>query len=312
MTDRSQLSPSFVIPVGTQVVLKRDQRTVGNESVKKAGSVGEVISAPLTNEYSYGVRFADGQTVRAKKDELAIRRSEAPESDLGERDASAYAPWLIYRVRVGSRAFGLADESSDHDERGVYAPPAEWHWSLQPLLEQIEFKTGDDDVCWWELEKFLRLALKANPNVLEVLWVPDEHVLFIDELGRKMRDLRDAFLSKYLYQTYSGYVLSQFGKMEKTIEKGRAHRPKHASHLLRLLYSGIAALEGRGIQVDVGEHREELLRIKREQVPFEEVHRRALELDAKFQQAFAKTSLPDAPDVERVDRFLIEARRSRT
>ena len=80
---------------------------------------------------------------------------------------------------------------------------------------------------------------------------------------------------------------------------------------MRLLYSGIAALEGRGIQVDVGEHREELLRVKREQVPFEEVHRRALELDARFQQAFAQTTLPDAPDVERVDRFLIEARRSR-
>src|SRR5687767_8651044 len=241
MVDRSQLSPTFVIPVGTQVVLKKDHHIAGSEGeIKRAGSVGEVTSSPLTNEYSYAVTFADGAVVRAKKDELAIRRSDAPEADLGERESSEYQPYLIYRVRVGSRAFGLATESSDHDERGVYLPPAEWHWSLQPLPEQIEYKRDQDDVCWWEIEKFLRLALKANPNVLEVLWVPDDCVLFIDELGKKMRDLRDAFLSKYLYQTYSGYVLSQFGKIKQTIEKGREHRPKHASHLLRLLYSGIA------------------------------------------------------------------------
>ena len=26
--------------------------------------------------------------------------------------------------------------------------------------------------CYWELERFLRLALKANPNVLECLYTP--------------------------------------------------------------------------------------------------------------------------------------------
>ena len=57
-------------------------------------------------------------------------------------------------------------------------------------------------------------------------------------------------------------------------------------HLLRLLYSGIAALETGQIRVDVGEHREELLHVKTGALSFEQARQRALELDQQFQQAF--------------------------
>jgi hypothetical protein len=315
--DPSQLSPRFVIPAGTHVVLLRDipvigriRDAAGEHAVKKQGSVGEVVEAPITNDYAYVVRFTDGEQVRAKKADLAIRRSDAPEAALVSREVDAYEPYLIYRVRLGSHAFGLADEASDVDERGVYLPPATWHWSLQPLPGQIEFKRSGDDVCWWELEKFLRLALKANPNILEALYVPEAHVLQMTDWGQRLRKLRTAFLSKYLYRTYSGYVLSQFRRMQKRQDAGKPYRPKHAMHLIRLLHSGIVALEGRGILVNVGEHREELLHIKTGTVPFEAVHARALELDGRFQEAFTRTALPDRPDVDRVERFLVEARRS--
>ena len=55
------------------------------------------------------------------------------------------------------------------------------------------------------------------------------------KLGGLLRELRGAFLSKYLYQTYSGYVLSQFKKMKRAVEAGETFRPKHAMHLIRLL-----------------------------------------------------------------------------
>jgi uncharacterized protein len=329
----SELSPSFVIPRGTQVVLRSDRPAAGppgspggERAIKKRGSVGEVIESPLTNEYAYSVRFADGSIVRAKKADLAIRRSEAPEDALPPHDVAAFEPHVFYRVRLGSRAFGLAGPDSDEDERGVYLPPAAWHWSLQKPPEEIQFRRaagrvieanqapageGEDDITWWEIEKFLRLALKANPNILETLYVPEAHVLHADDLGRKLRDLREKFLSKHLYQTYSGYVLSQFRKFQRGIAGGGTYKPKHAMHLIRLLYSGIEALRGNGIMVDVGRYREELLRIKVEAPPFEEVHRRALELDAVFQSEFERTKLPERPDVEAVDRFLIEARRTK-
>jgi predicted nucleotidyltransferase len=320
----SHLSPQHLLPVGTQVVLKREIGVVGGGRFKKPGAVGEVLEAPLTNDYSYLIGFTDGSTVRAKKSDLTVRRCDHPEANLPPREITAYSEHVFYRVLVGSHAYGLADEQSDRDERGVFLPPAEWHWSLQPLPEQIEFKRlgdgtivnhhqpgGDEDVCWWELAKLLRLALKANPNILEILYLPEQLVLHCDELGHRLRELRDCFLSTYLYQSYSGYVLSQFKRMQRSLAQGKSFRRKHAMHLIRLLYSGIAALEGRGILVDVGEVRDELLAIKKGDTGFDEIYRRALELDRRFQQARADCKLPAQPDVERVDRFLIEARRSK-
>ena len=91
-------------------------------------------------------------------------------------------------------------------------------------------------------------------------------------------------------------------------EKG-TYKPKHAMHLIRLLHSGIAALQTGEIRVDVAERRDELLRIRSGSLGFEEVKRRALELDEQFEEAFEPTSLPEQPDYQRVDDFLIRARR---
>ncbi len=329
--DLSQLSPHYVIPIGTQVVLKKDLPVMGavfesdgTHAIRKSGTVGVIAEAPLVNEYPYLVRFSDGHSARAKKLDLAVRRTGAPEDALPNRETVLFEKYVIYKVRMGSKAFGLSDENSDTDERGIYLPPAEWHWSMQPLPEQLEFKrTPDgrvldhnsaedvDDFCWWEIEKFLRLALKANPNVLEALYVPEQHILFIDDWGRRLRELRDLFLSKLIYQTYSGYVLSQFKKMKHAVDRGEEFRPKHAMHLIRLLYSGIEAMRGNGILVEVGIYRAELLQIKCGGIPFNQIHQHAITLNATLQTEFECSTLPDRPDVAAIDRFLIEARRSR-
>ena len=99
--------------------------------------------------------------------------------------------------------------------------------------------------------------------------------------------------------------------MKKGFATDRRYKPKHAMHLIRLLHSGIHVLREGDIRVDVGEHRDELLAIRRGEVPFEQVEARALELDRLFQEAFATTKLPERPDTERANRFLIAARRRR-
>jgi predicted nucleotidyltransferase len=210
-------------------------------------------------------------------------------------------------VAVGSRAFGLATDTSDEDRRGVFLPPAVLTWSLFKPPEQVEYAADGIEEVDWELEKFLRLALQANPNILETLWSP--LVLHVTELGQELRELRDAFLSRHVYKTYSGYVLSQFRLMKRNHDRKGTYKAKHAMHLIRLLYSGIHALKTGAILVEVGEHRDELLRIKSGALSFDEVRTRALELDQVFQQAFEATSLPERPDYDRVNRFLIHARR---
>ena len=77
---------------------------------------------------------------------------------------------VILRCIIGSRAYGLDHEASDTDYRGVYLPPAEAHWSLYGVPDQLESEPTQEH--YWELQRFLVLALKANPNVLECLYTP--------------------------------------------------------------------------------------------------------------------------------------------
>jgi hypothetical protein len=195
------LLPTFLISPGTQVVLKVD-KPLPDGTFRQRGSVAVVQDSPADNQDPYTVRFADGQTAPAYFRELSIRRKEVEDQlALAGEDLR---PWIVYRCQVGSRAFGLAGDDSDDDLRGIYLPPARLHWSLFKLPEQLEFNDADKDEVYWELEKFLKLALKANPNVLETLWTP--LVLHADEVARRLRDMRDVFLTRYLYQTYSGNI----------------------------------------------------------------------------------------------------------
>src|SRR5271168_1494471 len=104
-------------------------------------------------------------------------------------------------MRVGSRAYGLEVHGSDTDRRGIYLPPADLHWSLYGVPEQLDFNATEE--VYWEAQKFVVLALKANPNVLECLFTP--LVETATPLAQEFLDMRERFLSKMIYQTYNGY-----------------------------------------------------------------------------------------------------------
>jgi len=96
------------------------------------------------------------------------------------------------------------------DRRGFYLPPAERHWSLYGVPEQLEDEAAQE--CYWELRKFLGMALKANPNVLECLYTP--LVDLATPLAQELLGMRAIFLSRLIYQTFNGYAMSQFKKRD--------------------------------------------------------------------------------------------------
>src|SRR5207253_2742835 len=118
-----------------------------------------------------------------------------------------------------------------------------------------------NEECYWELQKFLILALKANPNILECLFTP--LVEFQNELAGELLAMRAAFLSKLVYQTYNGYVMSQFKKLEQDLRTTGAFKGKHAMHLIRLLLQGIGILRDENLSVRVEKDRARLLMIKK-------------------------------------------------
>ena len=99
------------------------------------------------------------------------------------------------------------------------------------------------------------LALKANPNVLECLFTP--LVEKATPLAEELLAMKSIFLSRMVYQTYNGYVMSQFKKMQADIRNHGQVKWKHVMHLIRLLLSGIHLREACAGQVE--EHREKLL-----------------------------------------------------
>src|SRR5205814_9716567 len=116
-----------------------------------------------SSDLSYRVRFADGLEESFRRIDLTIFKHVQDEVP-GGPDATDVYPFVIYRCVVGSTAYGLSREGSDMDRRGFYLPPADLGWSLAGVPEQLE---TDHEEVYWEIEKFIRLALKANPNVLE-------------------------------------------------------------------------------------------------------------------------------------------------
>ncbi|MEO2013168.1 MAG: nucleotidyltransferase domain-containing protein [Fuerstiella sp.] len=63
------------------------------------------------------------------------------------------------------------------------------------------------------------------------------------------------------------------------------------------------------VTVAVGEYRDRLLAIKSGQTAWDEVEAWRLELHDEFNTAFEHTSLPERPDYERANEFLVKARR---
>src|SRR5262245_64682499 len=100
--------------------------------------------------------------------------------------------------------------------------------------------------------------------------------------------MREIFLSKLVYQTYNGYVMSQFKKLEQDLRSTGAIKWKHAMHLIRLLMSGVTVLKEGFVPVNVGEHCDQLLAIKRGEMEWGEVNTLRLDLHKRFDEAFAK------------------------
>lgn len=171
---------------------------------------------------------------------------------------------------------------------------------------QIE-RPGEEET-YWELQKFLQLALKDNPNILECLYTPLVEVAA--PLAEELLAMRARFLSRLVYQTYSGYVMSQFKKMERDRRNKGEIKPKHAMHLIRLLLAGITVLEEGYVPVDVGSHRERLLAIRHGEMDWEAVNRWRMALHAAFDAAYRTTRLPERPDYAWANDFLLRARRS--
>jgi hypothetical protein len=292
------------LPPGTQVVLRATAPGSDGRTVQR-GATGHVVGPEGDG---YRVRLADGRETVAARPDLTLRRAFQTALALPNQDPDAghalVRDHTIYAAVVGSRAFGLATDGSDTDLRGVYAAPAPAFWGLVKPPQHVDGPAPEQ--FSWELDRFCELALKANPNLLELLWSPLPVVR--TALGDELLALRPAFLSQLVHQTFSGYVLSQFKLIEKDLRLRGEPKWKHVMHLLRLLREGRDLLEHGEVRLDAGADRDRLLAVRRGEVAWDEADRWRLSLHASIDSALARTPLPAVPDAARVDDWLRSVR----
>jgi hypothetical protein len=290
---------------GTQVVSLVEVRGPNNSLVHSRGAVGVVTRTPAVAGEHFLVRFPDGFEKFLECSQIEVlkhfkdRLGDGQQSPVFDLEAC-----ILYRCVVGSRAYGLDNDESDTDRRGIYLAPAELQWSLFGAPEQFEDNATQS--CYWELQKFIIMALKANPNILECLNSP--MVEKVTPLGEELLALRQHFLSQMVFQTFNGYAVSQFKKIEQDIRNHGEVRWKHAMHLLRLLLTGAATLREARVPVHVETHRDRLLAVKRGDMPWAGVDAWRKELHQDFESALVETKLPERPDYEAANRLLIKAR----
>ena len=122
---------------------------------------------------------------------------------------------IIFECISGSRAYGLDTPTSDTDIRGVFVLPKADYYSMN-YVGQVNNETND--IVYYELQKFIELCAKNNPNILELLNVSEDCILHKDPIFDQIK--LDIFLSKQCEKSFANYAFTQIKKargLEKKI-----------------------------------------------------------------------------------------------
>ena len=114
---------------------------------------------------------------------------------------------IIFECIAGSKAYGLASSTSDTDIRGVFIAAKKDYYSFK-YVDQVNDEKND--VVYYELNKFIELCAKNNPNVLELFNIPQECIVYQHELFASIR--AETFLSKLCEKTFANYAYVQIKK----------------------------------------------------------------------------------------------------
>jgi len=222
---------------------------------------------------------------------------------------------VILLTYAGSLIYGTQKEGSDIDIQGICLPSRDVVFGLTNF-EQQEFKESvyGFEGTVYNIKKYFQLAMNGNPNVLETLFVEPKHILFRNEIGRQLIDIRKEFLSKKCYHSFSGYAFSQLRKLQFKKYEGSIRRAevekygyslKNAFHLVRLLKMGIQILVEQDLSV-LRPERQLLLAIHNGEYKLERIEQMADELKKQVDYAYMNTKLQNKCDYNKLNGILIE------
>lgn len=202
----------------------------------------------------------------------------------------------------GSHAYGLATPQSDVDYRGCYVAHTRSFFGLDAPPETYD--RHDPDMALHEVAKLLRLAMGANPTVLELFYY-DTYVVQ-DDIGRFLVLNRDLFVTEKIRATHAGFAMSQLTRL-KNRDQDTSVRDKrvakHARHLLRLIQQAERALTTGVFDIHVAD-REEIFAFG--ELPYDEMVDTAQKAIDRLKDA--PCVLPPEPDRDAINDLLVYIR----
>lgn len=227
----------------------------------------------------------------------------------------------ILRVLVGSRAHNLHTEDSDYDYRGVFVVPTTDLLSLGKSTKTTNWVEGRVDDTSWEVGHFLFLSTKCNPNILDVFRgqrVPiEDHMSVIGGgeegiQGSRLLSLWPHVLCRrHVLNAFLGYSHNQAKKLmdQEAVDTPRTW--KFGVTYLRALLNGRELLAtGTYTMATAGDNQAFLTEVREGKVSRGRIIDRAVELQADMHKAYAHSPVPEEPNLEAVNEFLLDLRKA--
>lgn len=198
--------------------------------------------------------------------------------------------WLdkntVYVTLHGSQAYGLANQFSDVDVKGICLPPKEVEYNLYHRFEQAEnspalearlahLKNPNNpkfESTVYSLRKFFLLAAEVNPNIIELLFTDPSGQFVVNKPMDVLLEKRNLFLSNKARYTFAGYACAQAKKIErhrKWIVLGEVKPPVREDF-------GLPAVEPKGMEEIFGAIKSKVEQWNLNQFPMDEMARSEL------------------------------------
>jgi predicted nucleotidyltransferase len=226
-----------------------------------------------------------------------------------------------YRGSIAHGTYRPSDHPSSVDDKdlmAIYVAPEQFYVGFGRGKDARDIKFDDYDMVHYELRKFVNLLMKANPNVMCMLWLENKHYVYKSALGREMIRIRDWFSSRKAYHSHTGYAYSQLHRMEnmnfegymgekrKRLVEAYGYDTKNASHLIRLLEMGIEFLTEGKLYVQ-RKNAAKLLDIKDGKWTLDQVKKEADRLFGAARFAYVNSPLPNEVDEGKIEDWLCNA-----
>ncbi len=216
---------------------------------------------------------------------------------------------ILLQGIVGSRAYGTNHARSDTDRLAIFLSEPNAVLGFKDHAKSYHL-TDPSDLHLHELQRFLALALKGNPTIMELLWLTGHET--VTPIGQEILDNRIKLMGKEpLRNAYVGYAKGQLRRhgcersLETTSERHR--RQRQLLHCYRLLMQAESLLATGTLTVRLTE--DQISRMNQ----FKTLSKPELETEyqtivKKIDEAWDKSSLSEHPDRAWAERFLIKTR----